>query len=125
MQITLHAKGFELTQPIRDYVEKRLETAVDRFEHMLRGAHVTLEDVNGPKGGVDKICRILFQGAPGAEEPVEARESDLYRAIDLAVEKANHVLSHQHKVKHPTHPDKSRHDSIRKPGRGPGTGPDA
>jgi len=125
MQITVHAKGFEISQPIREYVEKRLETAADRFEHMVRGAHVTLEDVNGPKGGVDKVCRILFKGTPGAEEPIEARESDLYAAIDAAVEKANHVLAHQHKLKHPAFPDKSRQDSIRKPARGPGTGPDA
>lgn len=125
MQITFHTKGFEMTEPIRTYVEKRLETAVDRYEHGLRGAHVTLEDVNGPKGGKDKVCRILLKGAPGAEAPIEATESDLYAAIDGAVEKTNHVLAHQHKLRHPTFPDKSRHDSIRKPPRGPGTGPDA
>ncbi len=125
MNITIHAKGFEVTPPIRDYVEKRLQAAVDRFEHMVRGAHVTLEDVNGPKGGRDKRCRLLFTGAPGAEDAIEVTESDLYAAIDVAVEKANHLLAHQHKQKHPAFPDKSRKDTIRHPGRGPGTGPDA
>ena len=125
MNITIHTKGFEVTGPIREYVEKRLETAIDRFEHMVRGAHVTLEDVNGPKGRQDKRCRILLTGAPGADEAIDVTETDLYAAIDAAVEKVNHLLSRQHKQKHPAYPDKSRNETIRHPGRGPGTGPDA
>ena len=125
MNITIHAKGFPVTDPLREYVEKRLGTAVDRFEHMVRGAHVTREDVNGPKGVKDKRCKILFTGAPGAEDAIDVADSDLYAAIDAAVEKANHLLSRQHKQKHPAFPDKSRNETIRHPGRGPGTGPDA
>jgi len=118
MQIIINTKGFDLTEPLREYVEKHLGTAIERFELRLHAAHVSLEDVNGPKGGVDKRCRLHFTGMPGAEESLETMDADLHAAIDVAVEKAERYLAHVDDRRHPTQPDKSRNETIRKPGEG-------
>lgn len=117
MQIHIRAKGFELTDALRAHVEHRLASAVDHVAHAITGAHVTLEDVNGPKGGVDKHCRVTFDGAPGGHEPIDATATDMYAAIDLATEKAGRWLTHDRKQRHPAHPDKQLRDTIRHPGK--------
>lgn len=43
---------------IREFAEHRISLALDRFRG-LRKIVVSVEDVNGPKGRPDKICRIV------------------------------------------------------------------
>jgi hypothetical protein len=35
-----------------------LHFATDRFERHIRDVGVVLRDVNGPHGGIDKLCRV-------------------------------------------------------------------
>ncbi len=115
MQISVHAKGFDLTQALKDHVQQKLGHALGRFEGSLRGVRVALEDVNGPRGGADKHCRIHLEGVPGGAAPVDATDADLYAAIDLAAEKAARFLVHALERAQPTFPDRQRRDSIRHP----------
>src|SRR3954465_7292971 len=45
------------TAEIREYAERRVSFALDRFRDVRRVV-VSLDDLNGPKGGMDKFCRI-------------------------------------------------------------------
>lgn len=114
MQIQVHAKGFDLTAPLKQHAEQRIETAVDRLAKDGARARVTLEDVNGPRGGKDKCCRIQLTGFGVKAEPVEATASDMYAAIDLASTKLGRWATHAMKRAKPAFPDKSRRASIRK-----------
>jgi putative sigma-54 modulation protein len=58
MQIITHTRTFENTDELRERVERRLRFALDAFGDHVQAAHVQLEDVNGPRGGVDKRCQI-------------------------------------------------------------------
>lgn len=58
MQITTHSRTFENTDELRERVERRLRFALDGFGRHVQTAHVQLEDINGPRGGVDKRCQI-------------------------------------------------------------------
>jgi ribosome-associated translation inhibitor RaiA len=81
--IEVYAKGFDLTQAIRAHVLRRLGFALDRFAGRIRRAEVRLGDLNGPKGGHDKYCRIVV--SVGSDTGVvEENHSDLYRAVDRA-----------------------------------------
>jgi len=53
---------------------------------------VRLSDVNGPRGGVDKCCRIqiILKGLP--DVVIEDVEADLYVAIDRATERAGRTV---------------------------------
>jgi putative sigma-54 modulation protein len=48
------------TDEIREYAERRVGFALDRFRDVRRVV-VCLDDLNGPKGGMDKFCRIVAE----------------------------------------------------------------
>ncbi len=66
--------------------------ALTRFQDRMHRISVRLSDVNGPKGGVDKRClvRIKADGLP--DIVVEDTETDLYVAVDRAVDRTRRTL---------------------------------
>jgi len=92
MRISIRARGLELSEELRDHVMGRLSFALSRVSPALHRVDVTLEDVNGPKGGIDKVCRIRLRGAGLRELVVEERDSDVAVAIDLASSRAGRTV---------------------------------
>ena len=45
---------------IRQFAEHRIGFALNRFRNVRR-VILTIEDVNGPKGGPDKLCRMISE----------------------------------------------------------------
>lgn len=84
MLIHTRSVGFNLTEAIRDYVETRLRSALSPWMRRVMYVVVRLEDVNGPRGGRDMRCQIMATLARRGMVVVEAREEDLYCAIDVA-----------------------------------------
>lgn len=60
MQLTFRFSGVKPSD-LGDYdYERMLSNALDRFRHRLKQVSVYVEDVNGPRGGVDKQCRCVL-----------------------------------------------------------------
>ena len=92
MTITIHARGFDLTDGIHDHVHRRLRYALGRFSDRFTRVAVRLSDVNGPRGGVDKRCLVTV-GVPGQPDVVvAASKTDLYEAVDRAASGAGRSL---------------------------------
>lgn len=92
MQVNIQARGFEQTEALRAYVEKRLQFALIRFEDRIVRVAVCLSDVNGPKGGVDKNCHIQVRLNGLPDIVVKDTEADLYVAVDRAAERVGRTL---------------------------------
>jgi putative sigma-54 modulation protein len=91
MRIEIQARGFHLTDGLREHAERRLKFALSWIG--VRAVRVCLFDVNGPRGGSDKRCRIQLP-MPGAPNVVvEDSESDLYLAIDRAADRAERTVA--------------------------------
>jgi ribosome-associated translation inhibitor RaiA len=56
--ISIRVHGIELTDELRKEVKRSVAFAVDRYDRQLHDVTVYLTDLNGPKGGVDKLCQI-------------------------------------------------------------------
>ena len=58
--IPLHvrASGLRLAPSERLYIRRKLGSKLSKFASSVERASVRLEDVNGPRGGVDHVCRI-------------------------------------------------------------------
>ncbi|MDP2877193.1 MAG: HPF/RaiA family ribosome-associated protein [Holophaga sp.] len=84
MKLDIKGIGFSATEAIRDRVARRLGVALSRRTDQVLRVVVRLQDLNGPKGGIDKHCRIEASLARRPGEVVEAISSDLYTAIDSA-----------------------------------------
>jgi ribosome-associated translation inhibitor RaiA len=93
MHIGIQARGFDLTDGVRDHTVQRLQFALGWAHHHLARITVRLTDENGPRGGEDKRCsiRIEFDRAP--EVLIEDTEADLYVAIDRAADRASRSVA--------------------------------
>ena len=83
MNIDIHGRHVDISETLRAYVERRLRFALGRLSHRIVRVHVWLTDLNGPRGGVDKRCRIEVVGQKGTVA-VEDTDADAYVVIDLA-----------------------------------------
>lgn len=87
MHIDLKGHGVTFTEALGEHARRRLAFALSRFEPRLARVRLHLEDVNGPKGGVDKRCRVVVHLAQGGEVLAEDVSSDAYEAIASAVDR--------------------------------------
>ena len=92
MRVSIQASGFVLTESLRVYTERRLAIALGWAGEHMRKLAVSLSDVNGPRGGVDKRCKIHVQLGSGKEVVIENTELDMYVAIDRAAERADRAV---------------------------------
>ncbi len=92
MKIGIQCRGFSLTSAIAGRVRKRLDFLLGRGFTRLRRVDVTLSDLNGPRGGVDKRCLIKVSIDGLRPVVVEDIQSDLYLAIDRAADRASRTV---------------------------------
>ncbi|MFN7958786.1 MAG: HPF/RaiA family ribosome-associated protein [Holophagaceae bacterium] len=88
MNIQIRGIGIPPTEALAAHIERRLAFSLSRFAARLERVVVRFSDLNGPKGGCDKVCRVGFTLRGHGPEAVEARDADLYSAVDQAAVKA-------------------------------------
>lgn len=93
MRIDIQARSFTLTDGLREHTARRLQFALGWAGHYIRKVSVRLSDENGPRGGEDKRCRIRVDFSGAQEVVVEDTETDLYVAIDRAVDRAGRAVT--------------------------------
>jgi putative sigma-54 modulation protein len=88
MEVHLLARQFPLTPSLRNHVERRLRTGFSFARNRIGDVVVRLGDINGPRGGRDKLCHILV-AVPGQPTfVVRDVQADLYTAVDRAIQRA-------------------------------------
>jgi putative sigma-54 modulation protein len=95
MHIDIQARGFELTDGLREHTMRRLSFATDWARDEVRRVTVRLSDINGPRGGEDKRCLIQIPLAGKTDIVIDELDSDLYVAIDKAIGRIERVLAKQ------------------------------
>jgi ribosome hibernation promoting factor len=61
MQIELRIRNVNLAESLQRYVEGRLRHQLRHLGNRFGRVKVWLSDVNGPRGGPDKQCRISLE----------------------------------------------------------------
>lgn len=83
--IDLRSSNLPISVALREHVVRRLDFAIRRFAHRIDKVVVRIVDVNGPKGGPDKRCRMVAHYEEGPHVLlVEATDSDAYVAVSQA-----------------------------------------
>jgi hypothetical protein len=59
VRILIHPRSLSTEKELRDRASKALETALAPVQRFLLWVDVYLTDVNGPRGGPDKRCRVV------------------------------------------------------------------
>ncbi|MDQ5909833.1 MAG: hypothetical protein QG599_1928 [Pseudomonadota bacterium] len=93
MKINIQARGFELTDRLREHTERHLRHTLGWADDHLRQVSVRLYGQSGPRRGKDTRCRIQID-LPGVQDLViEDIQTDLYVAIDRAANRVCHLLA--------------------------------
>jgi len=92
MQIDIQARQLSMTRSLNRYTQRRIRFALLRFEENIQRVSIWLSDVNGPRGGKDKHCRLQLMLAGNADVIIEDTQENLYVAINRAIERASHSL---------------------------------
>jgi putative sigma-54 modulation protein len=95
MKLELRVRNVNLVDALRAYVGRRLRFALDRFDHSITRVTVTVDDLNGPRAGVDKHCQMQVDVVPSGTVRAEEKDADLYAAIDRAVRRLRESVSRQ------------------------------
>lgn len=81
-------------------VERRVNLALDRLADRVREVHVSLADVNGPRGGVDQRCVLTITPRYGGDPVVvraleETREAAVQKALKRVRRRLEHAFERQ------------------------------
>ena len=92
MQVTIRTRSFELTRKLQEHIRRRIDVALGRVDADLRRVHVLVEDLNGPRGGVDKRCTVEVAGSRLGSQVFEERDANAFAAVHRAFEKARRAV---------------------------------
>ena len=93
MQLEFRARGMQLASSLESLVRERLESSIRSGRGRLGRVIVRLEDVNGPRGGVDMRCSILaYLDGSSQTVHVEQRSENAFQAVAGAARRAARAL---------------------------------
>jgi len=94
MQVHIHAREPQAT-PLRELARRRVRFVMRRLAWLVPQATVQLSDVNGPRGGVDKRCRVALEPIGMERVVITSVASDWRQALDHALSRAARALLRQ------------------------------
>ncbi len=92
MKITIRTRHLMLTPETHEEIRSRIHRAFSRIRPWVRAVDVTLADINGPKGGADKQCRLRVRGPGLTNVVVEHVGVETLPTISLVLERAEQVI---------------------------------
>ena len=93
IKIKIQGTYIEASEQEQRQIEKAFKLAMDRFQHVVRDVFVTLTDINGPRGGVDKRCSVQLRLYPRGLLVVRSSGSALMDTVNDACDKMRQVIS--------------------------------
>lgn len=92
MRAEVIGHGVEVDGEARERVARRLGFALGRFGDRVGRVTVHLVDLNGPRGGVDKRCRVVVEVLGHGPVVVEDTNASLTAAIDRAADRVGQAV---------------------------------
>ena len=92
MRFLFQPKKIRLSDALRESLQLRIRFALSRFSERIREVAVTLDDVNGPRGGIDKRCQVELRTQGAGPVVVASVAGDWRTALDNALARAARFL---------------------------------
>jgi hypothetical protein len=93
MNIVIESSRSGAAPDWRRTVEQRVRLALHRLQGQVQQARISLRDINGPRGGVDKQCQILLTTAGHGQLVIVSRAEHAQGALNQALQRAMHALT--------------------------------
>ena len=93
MQMDITAQDLSLTDSLKAHIERRIRGAIGRCGRHVRTVRVRCSDINGPRGGADKQCKILATLTPHRELVITQSDKDVYATVNRAAGRLKSAVS--------------------------------
>lgn len=93
MELSIRTRNVELTDALRDKIERSVGRALDTFRAQAPEAFVYLMDLNGPKGGVDKLAQITVRVPRIGDLAVRETGTTMQAALNRAARRLKYRLA--------------------------------
>ena len=95
MKIIFNNRNLSDINEIRTYINRKTVLCFSRNQSKIKTVSITLADINGPKGGKDKQCKIRVITNNIPEIVITEERENLLHAIDRSLMRANRTLVQQ------------------------------
>jgi putative sigma-54 modulation protein len=95
MLVNIQSRHFSLSEALSKYVQSKVQIMLSRYESKINSINVSLFDINGPKGGEDKCCKIIIKINGTTSIVVQETAEDLYDAINTCSRRARRAVKRQ------------------------------
>lgn len=92
MLVQVRGRDIDVSEAIHRQIEARLVRHLRRQQRRVEQVRVWLKDLNGPRGGIDKMCHVDVDLVPHGRIIIQEQDDDLYRAIGRAGKRLKQVL---------------------------------
>lgn len=99
MKVVISAKRLQDEKAINEHIKHRLSFAFSRTRRFIRSIEFILSDIQGPKGGVDKECKVIVEPESSDAIVIVERQSKMESAIDRCITRASRNFIQQRKRK--------------------------
>ena len=87
MKLLVVGERASVSESLHDFITRRLHFVLGRFAPEVERVTARVEDVNGPRGGMDKRCRMEVKLRGMGNVPGEACADDFEAAVAFAAER--------------------------------------
>lgn len=93
MKISVRTRNIPWNDELQKQVERIITFAVDRHASRVIQISVTLTDLNGPRGGIDKVCQITADLRGTLPVLILERGDDLLAATNRAARRLGYRIA--------------------------------
>ena len=91
----LSTRNVTLSDIERDRIERRLYFTLGRFSARIVSVDMMLQDENGPRGGLDKKCRVIVRLHGANDVVVEGCGEETLSLVDRTANRAGRAVSRE------------------------------
>lgn len=84
--------GVRYSAALHAFALRLVDARLRRFTPPVTRVVLRISDLNGPRGGADKRCRIVVLGRGLGTATVQSRSADAYGAVRACIARAAHVV---------------------------------
>ena len=93
MKTLIHDRQKLLSEEGVRQSESKLAAALSRFGRHVRSAELQLSDINGPRGGLDKECRLVVRLRRGGDVVATVLDDSVSAAIGRAIKRMERAVA--------------------------------
>lgn len=116
MIVDIRGQGFTVTPAMAEHMRRRLGFVLTRHGDRIQRIAICVGDENGPRGGVDKYCRIQVHLLDAPVAVIKDVGAELYTVIDRAADRVGRVvvkhLDRTHPARDGARPGRNRWESL-------------